>query len=577
MSGLPSLFPSDAKSILDAINRSQAIIEFDLDGNILTANENFCRAMGYELKEIVGRHHRMFVLAEEAASSAYRDFWARLARGEFDSQQYKRVGKGGREIWIEASYNPVFRGRKPYKVVKFATDITATKAKSADDQGKIDALSRAQAVIEFTPSGEIITANENFLSTMGYELSEIVGRHHSMFCEAGYAHSPDYAAFWRDLASGRFVTDQFMRIGKGGRTVFIQASYNPILDDAGRVSKVVKFAVDVSDRVFAVKEIGAGLGRLAECNIRMTLDEPFAGDLEGLRRDFNTSIGMFQETLSAVLGQTRELNANSHEMKDAAEHLSERTRQQAAALEQTSAALDQATATVRTSTENTHETRTLVQNARQSAHASSDVVRDAVTAMQRIKSASEEISQIIGVIDEIAFQTNLLALNAGVEAARAGEAGKGFAVVASEVRELAQRSAKAAKEIKALIHNSVSEVAEGVRLVGDTGAALKEIEDYVAAIDTRIEAIATAATEQAAGLGDINAAVNDIDAMTQKNTSMVKRTADVSVQLAEGAQRLTELVNRFQLNRRTERREAGTSAANRGIGDRRRATDAQAA
>ncbi|WP_224393497.1 methyl-accepting chemotaxis protein [Ensifer adhaerens] len=577
MTGLPSLFSSDAKAMLDAINRSQAIIEFDLTGNILTANENFCRAMGYELREIVGRHHRIFVQPEEAASAAYRDFWARLARGEYDRQQYKRIGKGGREIWIEASYNPVFKGKTPYKVVKFATDITATKAKSTDDQGKIDALSRAQAIIEFTPAGEIITANENFLKTMGYELHEIVGRHHSMFCQPDYAHSPDYAAFWRDLSAGRFATDQFMRLGKGGRKVFIQASYNPILDDAGRVLKVVKFALDVSDRVLAVREIGAGLGRLAECNIRMTLDEPFVGELEGLRRDFNTSIGMFQETLSAVLRQTRELNDNSKEMKDAAEHLSERTRQQASALEQTSAALEQATVSVRTSTENTQQTRTLVQNARQSAHASSGVVRDAVTAMQRIKAASEEISQIIGVIDEIAFQTNLLALNAGVEAARAGDAGKGFAVVAQEVRELAQRSAKAAKEIKDLIHNSVTEVAEGVRLVGDTGNALKEIEDFVAAIDTRIEAIAMAATEQTTGLGEISLAVNDIDAMTQQNAGMVDRTADVSVRLAEGAQRLTDLVNRFQLNRRAERREAGTGAAMGGIGDRRRAGDARAA
>lgn len=262
MTGLPSLFSSDAKAMLDAINRSQAIIEFDLTGNILTANENFCRAMGYELREIVGRHHRIFVQPEEAASAAYRDFWARLARGEYDRQQYKRIGKGGREIWIEASYNPVFKGKTPYKVVKFATDITATKAKSTDDQGKIDALSRAQAIIEFTPAGEIITANENFLKTMGYELHEIVGRHHSMFCQPDYAHSPDYAAFWRDLSAGRFATDQFMRLGKGGRKVFIQASYNPILDDAGRVLKVVKFALDVSDRVLAVRRSAPGSAAL---------------------------------------------------------------------------------------------------------------------------------------------------------------------------------------------------------------------------------------------------------------------------------------------------------------------------
>ncbi len=549
--------------MLEALNKSQAIIEFDLTGKILTANENFCRAVGYQLSEIVGKHHRIFVDPAEATSKDYADFWKRLGEGQFDQRQYKRIAKGGREIWIEATYNPIFRGKKPVKVVKFATDITAVKKQSAEDRGKLDALSRAQAIIEFTPAGEIITANENFLATLGYSLNEIVGKHHSIFCESDYTHTPEYQKFWLDLGAGKFVADQFKRVAKGGRHVYIQASYNPIIDDAGRVFKVVKFATDVTDRMKVVNDLGAGLSRLSECNIRQTIDEPFTGEFEALRRDFNTSIGAFQETLAKVLQQTNVLNGNSQEMRQAAEQLSGRTKEQAVSLEETSAALEQVTATVKSSTENTQQTRKLVQSAMASASTSADVVRETIAAMQRIASASKEIGQIIGVIDEIAFQTNLLALNAGVEAARAGEAGKGFAVVAQEVRELAQRSAKAAKEIKGLIDNSGKEVDEGVRLVDATGLALNEIENFVASIDTNMGALATAAAEQSTGLSEINNAVSQIDRMTQQNAGMVERTTGISSELAAGAAALAELVNHFKLNRRSTIREAESAGMSR--------------
>lgn len=548
-------FGMNARAVLAAMNKSQAIIEFDLTGKILHANKNFLDAVGYDLSEIVGKHHRIFVEPEEARSAGYAAFWARLGEGHFDQGQYRRMAKGGREIWIEASYNPVFRGNKPYKVVKFATDITAAKRKAMEDDGKLTALSRAQAVIEFTPDGEILTANANFLAALGYELREIVGRKHAMFCAPDYVATAAYRDFWARLAEGHFVSDQFTRITKNGDKIHIQASYNPILDANGKVFKVVKFATDVTERVRAIEEIGAGLGRLAECNIRMTIDNGFIPEFEPLRRDFNTSIGAFQETLSEVLDQTYTQNRSGQDMRKAAEELSTRTRQQAVALEETAAALTQATVAVRSSTERTRETRKLVQDARVSANTSASVVNDTVSAMQRIESASSEISQIIGVIDEIAFQTNLLALNAGVEAARAGEAGRGFAVVAQEVRELAQRSAKAAREIKTLITNSSAEVQEGVRLVGETGRALREIENFVEEIDHNVDAIATSAAEQASGLEEISAAVSDVDRITQENAAMVERTTSTSQTLAEGAITLSELVNRFQLNRRTRRRD----------------------
>ncbi|WP_312405573.1 PAS domain-containing methyl-accepting chemotaxis protein [Rhizobium sp.] len=555
MVGLPFGHMQSNAALVEALNRSQAIIEFDLKGIILTANENFCRTVGYSLSEIVGKHHRIFVDPADAASKDYADFWAGLAKGKFDQGKYKRFGKGGREVWIEASYNPLFKGNKPYKVVKIATDITASRKDALENRGKLEALSRAQAVIEFTPEGEIITANENFLNALGYQLGEIVGRNHSMFCEPDYARSAEYKQFWQELRAGRFSTGQFTRVNRQGEPIYIQASYNPIIDDSGRVLKVVKFATDVSERMTVVKELGAGLGRLADCNIRQTIDVPFSSEFEPLRRDFNASIGAFQETLMGVLRQTGMLNGSSQEMHEAADQMSARTKEQAASLEEASAALEQVTSTIRASSANTVETRKLVKNALEAATVSSTVVKETITAMKRIEDASGEITKIIGVIDEIAFQTNLLALNAGVEAARAGEAGKGFAVVAQEVRELAQRSATAAKEIKTLIDKSGREVTEGVRLVDETGSALHEIETFVASIDSNVQSLATAAQEQATGLSEINSTVSQLDRMTQQNAVMVEKTTTISRSLAAGAAQLVELVNHFKLNRRQRIRE----------------------
>lgn len=559
-----SLFANDAAEVLEAFGRSQAMISFKPDGTILDANENFCSAIGYRREEIVGKHHRMFVRPEEASSNEYRAFWERLAAGHFDQRQYRRVTKSGADIWIEASYNPVVRRGKVIKVVKIATDITAVKVANLESNGKLTALSRAQAVIEFTPDGRILTANQNFLDALGYSLEEIVGKHHRIFCEKDYATSADYAAFWPRLAAGEFFSDEFKRLTKDGSAIFIQATYNPILDDDGKVLKVVKFATDVTGRVRALQQIAAGLERLADCNIRVTIDDPFVPEFDHLRHDFNRSIGRFQETLEQVLAETSTLASKSGIMRESAGGISLRSDQQAAAVEQTSAALEEITETVHQSTVRTAEARTLVLEARSAASKSVEVVTSTVNAMDRIETASKEISNIIGVIDEIAFQTNLLALNAGVEAARAGEAGKGFAVVAQEVRELAQRSAKAAKEISGLIGKSSSEVKEGVRLVRETGNSLTSIEEFVRAIDENVDAIATASLEQSKSLGKISTAIGDIDQMTQQNASMVSGMSETAEALAEGASQLEHLVNRFKLNRRKWIREPGSEAAKLG-------------
>ena len=243
---------ADMKGQLSAINKAQAVIEFSLDGKILNANENFLNTLGYSLAEIQGQHHGMFVDAAYRASLEYRHFWDKLGRGEFDAGEYKRIGKGGKEVWIQASYNPIMdMNGKPFKVVKYATDITAAKLQAADFSGQLSAINKAQAVIEFSLDGKILNANDNFLNTLGYSLAEIKGQHHGMFVDPDHRASIEYRMFWEKLGRGEFDAGQYKRIGKGGKEVWIQASYNPIMDMNGKPFKVVKYATDVTAQVNA--------------------------------------------------------------------------------------------------------------------------------------------------------------------------------------------------------------------------------------------------------------------------------------------------------------------------------------
>ena len=540
-------FQSDSDAILKALNKSLAMIEFDLQGNILSANQNFLDFMGYQLDEVKGKHHRIFCDPAYASSQDYQQFWANLARGEFDQREYKRRTKSGAEVWIQASYNPVFRGGKPYKIVKFASDITAQKLKAAEESGKIAAISRAQAVIEFSIDGTILSANENFLNTLGYSASEVVGRKHAMFCEPSYAQSPDYRALWQKLGGGDYVASEFLRIGKNGRKVWIQASYNPIFSPDGKVMKIVKFATDITERVQAVDALAQGLQGLAAGNLDQRIEIAFPQQLLRLREDFNDSIGKLRHTLEVVSQNANSVTNSSNEILAAASDLSKRTQSQAESVERQVSTLDQITRMVTDSAHRAEDAGTLVAKTKQEAEHSGNVVRKAITAMGAIEQSSLSISNIIGVIDEIAFQTNLLALNAGVEAARAGEAGKGFAVVAQEVRELAQRSANAAKEIKHLITTSGEQVKEGVALVGQTGAALEKIVEQVADVNANVAAIVEAAREQSASLRDINLAVNEMDKGTQQNTAMVEQTTASAHALVREAVSQLELMRQFRL------------------------------
>ncbi|WGM39794.1 PAS domain-containing methyl-accepting chemotaxis protein [Caulobacter sp. NIBR1757] len=547
---MKSLFKSAGGqgAVLSALDRSLAIIEFNKDGVILRANANFCGAMGYAEAELKGKHHSVFVPAEYARSAEYSAFWSKLRRGEFDSNEYCRLAKSGQEVWIQATYNPVLNGRGAVeKVVKVAQVTTEAKLKAAEAESKLTALDRVQAVIEFTVGGEVITANENFLKVLGYRLDEVKGRHHRMFVDPAYAQSPEYAAFWRKLNAGEFVADEFERRAKDGSSAWIQASYNPVFDASGRVVKVVKFATDVTGRVRSVDQIAGALAKLADNQLGYRITAAVDPAFEKVKADFNGAVATLQRTMDAVKSATDTVSGGSSEIAQASDDLSRRTEQQAASLEETAAALDQITATVKRTANGAKQAADAAGQARVEAQKSGDVMREAVGAMNEIESSSAQISQIIGVIDEIAFQTNLLALNAGVEAARAGDAGRGFAVVASEVRALAQRSADAAKEIKALISTSSAQVGRGVKLVGDTGQALSIIVEAIANIDSLVVDIAASTKEQATGMSEVNTAVNQMDQVTQQNAAMVEQATAAAASLQSEAANLARLISVFDV------------------------------
>ncbi len=477
---------------LTAIDRAYAVIEFDPTGRILSANKNFLDAMGYTADEVIGQYHRMFLSDRYASSVEYQQFWDHLRNGEVQAAEFRRFGKGGREVWIEATYSPIFRSDgKIDRVMKLATDVTAKRLQRFDFESQITAINASQCVIEFDLKGNVLKANQNFLDFMGYRKEEAVGGHHSRFCDPAYAKSQEYKDFWAQLAAGKFQAGEFQRFTRTGEEVWLQASYNPVFDLNGLPVKVVKVATDITAiarrrkaRERAQTEIYSGLQNVSAAVIQSNSQASAAvADANGTATNVQ-SVAAGAEELAASFAEISRSASEALTISREAVSESERTSQ----------------------------------------------------IMSGLSDATLSIGKIVELINTIADQTNLLALNATIEASRAGEAGKGFAVVANEVKGLASQTSKAIEDISKQVQAVQGTSNEAV-------AAITQIAGVIGRIDSIAASIASAVEEQTAVTKDISNNMQDAAANVSKITVAIEDIAQATRVAEDSTRQVTEAAN----------------------------------
>ncbi len=553
---------SEQAAILAAISRARLVIHFSLDGTILTANENFLTMMGYTLGELQGKHQSMLVDPDFKNSPAYRELWASLNRGELVSNQFKFIHKDKRELWIHANFNPILDlNGKPFKVATFATDVTVEKLRNSEFESALAAINRSQAVIEFSLEGTILTANENFLRTMGFTLAEVQGKHHGMFIEPAVRNSDEYREFWAKLNRGEFVSGQFKRIGKDHREVWLQASYTPMYDLNGKVYKVVKFAIDLSEQEAKVNSLLSVVAAAAKGDltvpITLTGDDAVGRMAAGLHRllsDLRESITSIGQTAMGMASSSEELSAISQQLTASSVDAEHQAQSAASGSEEVSANVSIVAAS---SEEMLASIREISKSATEAARVAKNAVimaDDTNATISRLGVSSAEIGKVIKVITSIAQQTNLLALNATIEAARAGEAGKGFAVVANEVKELAKETARATEEISQKIDAIQTDTKAAVKAIGEVSGIINQVNDISGTIASAVEEqtattneIGRNVSDAARGTSEIARNISLVAEATLQTTSGAKDTQTAAQALTEMASQLHLLVNRFKI------------------------------
>jgi len=678
-----------------AIKKSQIVVEYGMDGIVTDVNENFLKALGYTKEEIVGKGAEVYLDPEVIRTGQYGELWEKLRKGFGYHGEAKRLAKNGGEVWMRCTYTPILDvSGKPCKVVNYCTDVTAQKISEADYQGQIAAMDKSQATIAFKMDGTIITANENFLKALGYRLDEIKGRHHSMFVDDEYRQSPAYKEFWATLNRGEYQAAEYKRLGKGGREVWIQASYNPVLGLDGKPCKVVKYATDITAQKMAIAAMISDAALLSKAaiegklstradaskhqgdyrrvvqGVNDTLDavigplnvaakyvdeiskgqippkitDAYNGDFNTIKNNLNQCIDAVQalvadagllsqaaiegrlstradatkhqgdyrkivqgvnETLDAVIkpvqeaavvlkkiadgdlttrvmgnyrGDHAEIKQNMNSMTDklqvsmrsiaqnaqalasASEELTANSQQMSANAEETStqanvvsAGAEQVNTNLQTVATGTEEMSSTIKEIAKNAHESAKVATSAVRVAEdtnrivaKLGDSSTEIGQVIKVITSIAQQTNLLALNATIEAARAGEAGKGFAVVANEVKELAKQTAKATEDISQKIEAIQSDTKGAVTAIGQISDVIRQVNDISNTIATAVEEQNATTNEMARNVSEAARGSGEITKNISGAASAAKSTAQGAEDSLNAAQTLSKMANDLQ-------------------------------
>ena len=549
---------ADAVGQLAAMHNIMAIVEFDLDGNIMVVNENFQQSVGYHHTELVGKHHSVLVDQEHKISTAYKEFWDKLSQGENKSGQFKRITKDGKEVWFRACYNTITDADgKPLKIVKYSTDITEEVERERAEALENDRAQAIKSTLEAASINMMMADNDGIIRYMNPSTEKLMRDSAENFKKVLPHFNPNniigqnFDIFHKNPAHQRNILSALkstytvtLPIGN----LFIKLSASPIYrEDGSRLGSVLEW-LDVTEERKSEVEISNAVEAAVKGDFSHRLDikgkpESIAKTMSGI----NSMLEKMTEVLQSVREASETINTAANEISTGNNDLSNRTEEQASSLEETASSMEQLASTVKQNADNAKQANQLAATASSVAIKGGKVVNDVVSTMNTIYESSRKIEDIISVIDGIAFQTNILALNAAVEAARAGEQGRGFAVVASEVRNLAQRSASAAKEIKELITDSVSKTAEGTQLVENAGKTMQEIVASVQRVTDIMGEIASATIEQSSGIDQVNIAITAMDEVTQQNAALVEEAAAASESLVDQASTLMDMVNSFKL------------------------------